>query len=136
MNVESSVLSALKRRVAAMERCAPVGKVVRVATGHGDIDAALDGGVARGRVHEIFALDIGDAGSATGFAGMLAVRLGGGIVWLREAAVVRDGGICTHRDWSRSASIPPACCWGCCLTRCRCCAPRPMSCAAPGWGWR
>ncbi len=92
MNLESSTLVALKRRVAAMERRAPVAEAVRVATGHGDIDAALSGGVARGRVHEIFALDIGDAGSATGFAGMLAVRLGGGIVWLREAAVVQGGG--------------------------------------------
>lgn len=92
MNVESSTLSALKRQVAAMERRVPIGKVVRVATGHGDIDAALGGGIARGRLHEIFAAEAGDAGSATGFAGMLSIRLGGGIVWLREEAAVRGGG--------------------------------------------
>ncbi len=92
MNVESSTLVALKRRVAAMERRAPVGEAIRVATGHGDIDAALSGGVARGRLHEIFALDAGDAGSATGFAGMLSIRMGGGIVWLREEAAVRGSG--------------------------------------------
>lgn len=92
MNVESSTLSALKRQVAAMERRAPIGKAVRVATGHGDIDAALDGGIARGRLHEIFAAEAGDAGSATGFVGMLSIRLGGGIVWLREEAAVRGGG--------------------------------------------
>ncbi|WP_242117024.1 ImuA family protein [Sphingomonas lacusdianchii] len=92
MNEESPTLSALKLRVAAMERRAPVGKAVRVATGHGDIDAALAGGIARGRLHEIFALEGGDAGSATGFAGMLSIRLGGGIVWLREESAVRGGG--------------------------------------------
>lgn len=92
MNEESSTLSALKRRVAAMERRAPAGKAVRVATGHGDIDAALAGGIARGRLHEIFALEGGDAGSATGFAGMLSIRLGGGVVWLREESAVRGGG--------------------------------------------
>jgi len=92
MNAESLALSALKRQVAAMERRAPVGEVVRVATGHGDIDAALGGGIARGRLHEIYAAEAGDAGSATGFAGMLSNRLGGGIVWLREEAAVRGGG--------------------------------------------
>lgn len=92
MNEESPTLSALKRRVAAMERRAPAGKAVRVATGHGDIDAALGGGIARGRLHEIFAAEAGDAGSATGFAGMLSIRLGGGVVWLREESAVRGGG--------------------------------------------
>jgi protein ImuA len=92
MNVESPLLSDLKRRIAAIERRAPVEAAVRVATGHGDIDAALGGGIARGRLHEVFALDMGDAGSATGFVGMLAIRFGGGIVWLREEAAVRAGG--------------------------------------------
>lgn len=92
MNAESSALVALKQRIAAIERRAPVAAAVRVATGHGDIDAALNGGLARGRLHEIFALEMGDAGSATGFAGMLSTRLGGGLVWLREEAAVRDGG--------------------------------------------
>jgi protein ImuA len=92
MNEESPTLSALKRRVAAMERRAPAGKALRVATGHGDIDAALGGGIARGRLHEIFAAEAGDAGSATGFAGMLSIRLGGGVVWLREESAVRGGG--------------------------------------------
>ncbi len=91
MNTESP-LSDLKRRIAAIEQRPPVGDAVRVGTGHGDIDAALSGGIARGRLHELFALDAGDAGSATGLAGMLGVRLGGGIVWLREEAAVRAGG--------------------------------------------
>lgn len=97
MNEESSSLRDLKRRIAAIERRGPTVDAVRVATGHGDIDAALGGGIARGRVHEIFALEAGDAGSATGFAGMLAIRMGagragGGIVWLREESAVRAGG--------------------------------------------
>ncbi|KQN36472.1 hypothetical protein ASG37_12750 [Sphingomonas sp. Leaf407] len=91
MNEESSLLT-LKRRIAAIERRVESVQAVQVATGHADIDAALGGGIARGRLHEIFALESGDGGSATGFAGMVSIRLGGGIVWLREEAAVRAGG--------------------------------------------
>lgn len=65
---------------------------VQVRTGHPGIDLALGGGLARGRLHELFALDAADAGSGAGFAAMLARRLGGGIVWLREEAAERQGG--------------------------------------------
>ncbi len=89
---EESPLATLRRRIAAIERRVPVADAARVATGHGDIDAALGGGIARGRLHEVFALDGGDAGSAAGFAGMVSIRLGGGIVWLREEGAARRGG--------------------------------------------
>ncbi|MEP9404189.1 hypothetical protein [Sphingomonas sp. VNH70] len=91
MNAESPLVQ-LKRRIAAIERRVEATRAVPVATGHADIDAALGGGIARGRLHELFALDTGDAGSVSGFAGMLSIRLGGGVVWLREEAAVRHGG--------------------------------------------
>lgn len=55
--------------------------------GHAEIDARLSGGLARGRVHEIYASDTADAGSATGFAAMLALCAqapAANILWLRS----------------------------------------------------
>lgn len=57
---------------------------VHVPTGHAGIDRSLGGGMLRGRVHEVFAVDAADASSATGFVAMLALLFGGGVVWLRE----------------------------------------------------
>ena len=61
------------------------------------IDRVLGGGLAIGRVHELFAQEAGDEASAMGFAVMLARRLIGGdaepggatLLWLREEAVQR-----------------------------------------------
>jgi protein ImuA len=67
----------------------------RVATGHAMLDAALHGGLARGRVHELFAGESDDMASAAGFAAMLALRTVGRqrpIFWLRNDAAERHGG--------------------------------------------
>jgi protein ImuA len=58
----------------------------RIATGHEGLDTALGGGLARGRVHELFAAEGEDGPSAAGFAAMLALLAAGGgspILWLR-----------------------------------------------------
>lgn len=70
-----------------------VGK--RIATGHAALDVALDGGLARGRVHELFAAEGDDSASATGFAAMLALRTVGSqgpLFWLRTDEAERRGG--------------------------------------------
>ncbi len=67
----------------------------RIVTGHGVLDVALGGGLARGRVHELFAAEADDAASAAGFAAMLALRTVGGqapIFWLRTDEAERRGG--------------------------------------------
>ncbi|WP_174273202.1 ImuA family protein, partial [Sphingomonas bacterium] len=49
------------------------------------LDAALGGGIARGRVHELYAGTIEDCPSAAGFALMLALKAGGPagtLIWL------------------------------------------------------
>ena len=59
------------------------------------LDAALHGGLARGRVHELFAAEADDAASAAGFAAMLALRVAGRqapILWLRTDEAERRGG--------------------------------------------
>ena len=64
------------------------------ATGHGAIDAALGGGLARGRLHEIFAEE-GDASSGAGAAALLALRAGEGrpFLWLRTEAMQKRAGL-------------------------------------------
>ena len=87
-------LSALRRKIAKIECLRPTAAVDVAATGHAAIDAALGGGVARGRLHELFAIDPADASNSAGFAAMLALRLGGPLVWLRaELAEVLGGRI-------------------------------------------
>ena len=67
----------------------------RFSTGHEGFDAAFGGGLARGRVHELFALEADDAASAAGFAAMLALRAGrqgAPVLWLRTDDAARRGG--------------------------------------------
>lgn len=93
---DSDPLAALRQRMAVIERQhRPEGTVapgVPVATGHDAIDATLGGGLARGRLHELFAATIDDGPSATGFAAMLAIRFGGELIWLRQDRAEKRGG--------------------------------------------
>jgi protein ImuA len=73
------------------------GDGLRLATGDEALDRVLGGGLARGRLHEVFAPDAGDAASAAGFAAMLALRLQEGrpdapLLWLRGGNAARQGG--------------------------------------------
>lgn len=94
----SESLESLKTRIAGIERARPVETqgALLAPTGHSGIDEALGGGLSRGRVHEVFAAEAGDAGCAAGFVAGLAlrlgVRLGGALVWLREAQAEKQGG--------------------------------------------
>lgn len=67
----------------------------RFTTGHEALDATLDGGLMRGRMHELFAAEADDGASATGFAAMLMLRASGPgapIFWLRTDEAERRGG--------------------------------------------
>lgn len=94
----SESLESLKNRIAGIERLRAVeaNSVAMAGTGHAGIDHALGGGLARGRVHEVFAAEADDAGCAAGFVSVLAHRLGlgsgGALVWLREVRAERQGG--------------------------------------------
>lgn len=100
-------LHRLRRQIAAIERPLPKKGIAVAATGHPGIDRALGGGLPRGRLHEVFAAEPDDAGSAAGFASMLAQMLGGGIIWLREERVERQaGGL--HAPGLREIGIDPA----------------------------
>lgn len=95
---ESAIkLSALRRHVAGITLRQAPGAVL-FQTGHGPLDAALGGGLACGRLHELFAASADDAASAAGFAAMLALRAlapGKALLWLRTDSAERRSG-CFH----------------------------------------
>ncbi|WP_182466787.1 ImuA family protein [Sphingomonas gilva] len=82
----------LRRKLARIEQGRPSARTRHSRFDHADLDRVLGGGLARGRLHEVYAADGGDAGSAAGFAAMLGCELGGAIVWLRTASAEQRGG--------------------------------------------
>lgn len=58
--------------------------VRRVSLGHARLDAALGGGLPRGQLHELFPADRHEPAAAIGLAAILARRMGGPLLWLRE----------------------------------------------------
>ncbi|MGY4397593.1 protein ImuA [Sphingomonas sp. UYAg733] len=94
-----SPLTALRRRIAAMGGMHAAESANLASLGHAGIDARLEGGLARGHLHEVIAGEADDASSAAGFASMLARRVappgpgsGATIMWLREGDAQRGGG--------------------------------------------
>ncbi|HKX78891.1 MAG TPA: hypothetical protein VJM34_10275 [Novosphingobium sp.] len=82
---DSHVLQALKRQIARIDARFEGSASRNFATGHADLDAALQGGLAEGRLHELFAANVDDAPGAAGFAAMLALRVKTGpLLWLRS----------------------------------------------------
>src|SRR5687767_4968088 len=95
MRESADHLSELRWKIAGIERRRMAESPALVPLGHTAIDSQLGGGLARGRLHEIFATEQGDAGSAAGFAAMVALRVArpdAAIVWLRQQDVEARGG--------------------------------------------
>lgn len=95
MRESVDTLAMLRRDLASVAGGGRLPGQGRFATGHEALDAALGGGLARGRVHELFTAEPDDWASAAGFAAMLALRargLGKPILWLRTDEAVRRGG--------------------------------------------
>lgn len=88
-------LSALRGKIARIERRRPETPPALAPLGVEALDARLGGGLARGRLHELFAAEPADTGSAAGFAAMLALITapeGQPLVWLRQEDAERRGG--------------------------------------------
>ncbi len=89
-------LGALRNRIARIERRGPADMRAAAPLGVAAVDRVLGGGLARGRLHELLAGEPDDAGSAAGFAAMLACLAtpdGAPLVWLRERQAERSGGL-------------------------------------------
>ena len=94
MSESVASLSKLRRRLARMESVRPPDVGARVTTGCAVVDDWLGGGLCRGRLHEVMAVEREDAGSVAGFAAMLALRAGEGrpLLWLRTEVAERQSG--------------------------------------------
>jgi protein ImuA len=84
MNAQTT-LGALRRSLAAIQAPA-MPSTGRISFGEASLDDSLGGGLARGRLHEVFAREPADASAAAGFALGLAMRAADGrrIVWIRQ----------------------------------------------------
>ncbi|MDV5824556.1 ImuA family protein [Sphingobium naphthae] len=86
-------LAALKRHIASLDRAPARDACARFATGHAPLDDALGGGLACGRVHELFGE--GDEEGAVAGLALLWAQLAGGdapLLWLRTQGAARVGG--------------------------------------------
>lgn len=93
MSDSTHALAELRRNLERLEPRRTLGGHGLFALGAGGIDLALGGGLARGRLHEIFA-ETGERGSGAGFAVLLALLAGRGkpLLWLRTHAAQREAG--------------------------------------------
>jgi len=85
-------LHELRRRIAGIQHARPNQEQCCVRLGLEAIDLGLGGGLPRGKLHELFALEKEEVASAAGFAAMLAVQFGGPVVWLRTEKAHAEGG--------------------------------------------
>jgi protein ImuA len=91
-------LATLRERI---ERIETHGTAIagRIALGHGEADAALQGGLARGAVHEVFAEGGRHGASATGFIAGLTARVSARrpLVWVRQDfCEIESGALSMH----------------------------------------
>jgi len=86
----------------------------RWASGVASLDAALAGGLAYGRVHELYAAQGEDAPAAAGFALALLTAMAGGAdgcsaLWLRSRRAVRQAGVVQANGWAELGGRPEDC---------------------------
>ncbi len=87
-------IGALRQALASLDPLDQTGQSGLVSLGADPIDSALGGGLARGAVHEIFALRTADLAAAAGFATGVTLRIenGGPLVWIRPKRAARETG--------------------------------------------
>lgn len=89
--------------------------VPRWGTGVAALDAVLAGGMAQGRMHEVYAADPEDAGGAAGFAALLGIGLAEGagrsrpLVWIREGRARQGGGVLQGAGLAELGGVPQDC---------------------------
>jgi protein ImuA len=89
-----STLATLRGAIGRLEAGNTPHDAERVALGHAAVDAMLQGGLARGVVHEVFAPESRQAASATGFVAGLAWRsaMRRPLMWIRQDFVACESG--------------------------------------------
>ncbi|MGJ5177354.1 ImuA family protein [Bradyrhizobium oligotrophicum] len=87
-------LARLRGRIARLEAADGAHDLRRVALGHAEADAVLQGGLATGALHEVFAEAGRQAAAATGFVCGLAARVAARkpLIWIRQDFAEREAG--------------------------------------------
>ncbi len=109
--MSSARAGTLTRLRGAIERLEGAGiphAAERVTLGHGAADAVLQGGLARGAVHEVFAAEGRDAAAATGFAAGLSWRgaMRRPLFWVGQDFVARESGALSMRGFAELGFDP------------------------------
>ncbi|MEQ1552310.1 hypothetical protein [Sphingorhabdus sp.] len=87
----------------------PPEKAPRRAFGIASLDAALAGGLAGGRVHEIYPSQKDDAAAAMGLAVAMATGIAEGgnpVMWLRSRRAVHVAGVFQANGWAELGGTP------------------------------
>ncbi|WP_315768731.1 MULTISPECIES: DNA repair protein [unclassified Bradyrhizobium] len=87
-------LARLRSGIARLEAGEGTLEGRRVALGHDEVDATLQGGLATGALHEVFAPSGTQAAAATGFVFGLAARVSARrpLIWIRQDFAERESG--------------------------------------------
>ncbi|HVV40211.1 MAG TPA: DNA repair protein [Nitrobacter sp.] len=106
-SARTGTLARLRDRIARIETDGPGGMPGRVALGHGEADAVLQGGLARGVLHEVFAEGRHSA-AAAGFIAGLAQRVSADrpLLWVRQDFAAVECGALSMPGW-RELGLDP-----------------------------
>lgn len=90
-----STLASLRVEISRLEANSIPQSAQRVALGHAGADAVLQGGLMRGVLHEVFALETRQSAAATGFVAGIAERLAQRrpLLWVRQDFVEAEAGV-------------------------------------------
>jgi protein ImuA len=100
-------LAGLRDDIARIEACITADAPDRAALGHAEADAVLQGGLARGALHEVFAEGRHSA-AAAGFIAGLAQRVGADrpLLWVRQDFAAAECGALSMSGW-RELGLDP-----------------------------
>ncbi|RTL55252.1 MAG: DNA repair protein [Bradyrhizobiaceae bacterium] len=101
-------LARLRRSVNRLESGEEGRNLSRVALGHGDADAMLQGGLLRGAMHEVFAPEGRHSAAAAGFAAGLAHRVSKQhpLLWVRQDFIGTECGTLSMSGFSELGFDP------------------------------
>jgi protein ImuA len=106
--VRTNTLASLRGRIERIESPGDAYMPGRVALGHVEADATLQGGLAVGAVHEVFAEAGRQSAAATGFVAGLAGRVAARrpLVWVRQDFTEIESGALSMSGWAELGLDP------------------------------
>jgi len=104
----TSALASLRGNIARIETNGGAYRPHRVALGHAEADEMLQGGLARGAMHEVFAGASRHSAAATGFVAGLSGRVAPRrpLLWVREDFTEMEAGALSMSGWAELGLDP------------------------------